>query len=107
MSFINQALKGVSSSHQIDLLEKYQTIKKEDILVALKKHIMPLFDPASSVAVVVTAPGNTQSIGERLTDLGFEVTQKELHIDPTDSDMESGESGTEGDSDNEISLSRL
>jgi Zn-dependent M16 (insulinase) family peptidase len=91
MSFINQALKGVPRTHQIDLLEKYQTIKKEDILAALQKHFLPLFDPATSVAVVVTAPGSAQSIVEGLTGLGFDVTQKELHIDPTEI-----ESGTEG-----------
>ena len=60
-SFINQALKGVSRSHQIDLLEEYRTVKKEDIIATFKKYFMPLFDPFS-VAVVVTAPGNAQSI---------------------------------------------
>ena len=34
---------------------------------------MPLFDPASSVAVVVTAPGSAQSSQEGLTNLGFNV----------------------------------
>ena len=75
-SFVNQALRGVSSTHHIDLLEKYRAIRKEDVLAAFKKHISPLFDPASSVAVVVTAPGNARSIVERLTSLGFDVAQK-------------------------------
>jgi len=101
MSFVNQALRGVSRSHQIDLLEKCQTIKKEDILASFQKYFMPLFEPASSVAVVVTAPGNAQNIEEGLAGLGFGVTRKELHIDP--SDMEDGESGSEGDSDSGIS----
>lgn len=83
-------------THQIDLLEKYETIKKEDILAALRKHVLPLFDPARSIAAVVTAPGNAQNIGEGLTGLGFDVIQKELHIDPTD--MEDAESGTDCDS---------
>ena len=100
-SFINQALKGVSRTHQIDLLERYQTIKKEDILAALRKYFLPLFDPAASVAVVVTAPGNAQSIEEGLTDIGFDVTRKELHIDSTD--MEECDSGSEGDSDSGMS----
>jgi len=100
--FINQAFKGVSKSHQIDYLGKYQTIKKEEILAALKKHVLPVFDAASSVAIVVTAPGNTQSIGEGLTGLGFNVVQKELQVDPTD--VENGESGTEGNSDSEGSV---
>lgn len=61
---------------------------------------MPLFDPASSVAVVVTAPGNAQSIGEGLRGLGFDVTQRELRDNPAD--MEDGES--EGDSDSGVSI---
>jgi Zn-dependent M16 (insulinase) family peptidase len=85
-SFINQALKGVSRTHQIDLLERHQTIKKEDILAAFRKYFLRLFDPATSVAVVVTAPRNAQSIGEGLSALGFDVTQREVH------DMKPGES---------------
>jgi len=94
VSFINQALKGVPRTHQSDILEKCRTIKKADILVALRQHFLPLFDPAASVAVVVTAPGRAQNIGEGLTGLGFDVAQKELHVD-----MEDGENVTEGDSD--------
>ena len=74
-------------------MEKYQTIKKEDILAAFQTYFIPLFDPASSVAVVVTAPGNVQSIVGGLTGLGFNVAQKELQVDLTD--REDGESGTE------------
>jgi len=77
-TFINQALKGVSRSHQIDLLGKYQTIKKEDILAAFRKYFMPIFDPASSVAVVVTATGKVESVVDGLTGLGFDVTRKEI-----------------------------
>lgn len=78
MSFVNQALKGVPSTHHIDLLEKYRAIRKEDVLAAFQKHFIPLFDPASSVAVVVTAPGKAQSIVEGLTGLGFDAARKEL-----------------------------
>jgi len=54
---------------------------------------MPIFDPASSVAVVVTPPGKVESVIDELTRLGFDVTRKELHTDPFNT--ESGESGTE------------
>src|SRR5260221_9277418 len=80
-TFANQALKGVSSTHQIDMLGKYQRIKKEDIIAAFRKYFMPVFDPASSVAVVVTDTGEVESIVGGLTSLGFDVTQKELHTD--------------------------
>jgi len=99
VSYINQALKGISRTHQIDLLEKYQKVTKADVLNALRKHFLPLFDPASSIAVVVTAPGNAQDVGEGLEAAGFEVTQKELHIDPLEMEMESeSDSGMSTDS---------
>jgi len=80
-SFVNQALKGVPRSHEIDLLDKYKTVKKEDIIAVVGQYLMPLFDPASSVVVVVTPPGKAHGIREGLTNLGFDVTQKELPID--------------------------
>ncbi len=63
------------------MLGKYQRIKKEDIIAAFRKYFMPVFDPASSVAVVVTATGEVESVVGGLTSLGFDVTQKELHTD--------------------------
>ena len=39
---------------------------------------MPIFDPASSVAVVVTATGKVESVVDGLTGLGFDVTRKEI-----------------------------
>jgi len=93
-TFTNQALKGVSRSHEIDMLGKYQTIKKEEIIAAFRKYFMPVFDAASSTAVVVTATGKVESIVGGLTSLGFDVTRKELHTDPPS--IEKGKSGGEG-----------
>jgi hypothetical protein len=50
-------------------------------LAVFEKYFKPLFDPASAAAVVVTAPGNVQTIEEGLAGLGFDVTRKELHIE--------------------------
>ena len=95
---MNQALKGVSQNHKIELLEKYQTVTKEDVLTALKKYFLPLFDPVSSVAVVVTAPAKAPETGDALMKIGFEVEQRSLNIDP-DEEGEYSESGSETDSD--------
>jgi len=94
VSFINQALKGVPKDYGVELLKKYQGITKEDILQTLKKYFLPLFDPSSSVAIVVTAPSKAEEIGIGLQSLGFEVTQRELAVDP-----EELEDGSELDSD--------
>jgi len=96
VSFTNQAMKGVSRTHQIDLLQKYQAITKADVLRALQKHFLPLFKPSSSVAVVVTAPAKAKEIGDALNVIGFEVTQKVMEIDP--SEMAEGDTDTESDS---------
>lgn len=90
-------MKGVSQTHQIDLLEKYQEVTKADVLSAFEKHFLPLFDPASSIAVVVTAPGKAEDIGTGLKTLGFKVTQKVMEVDPEEMDGEY-ESGDDSDS---------
>ncbi|KIP12417.1 hypothetical protein PHLGIDRAFT_61992 [Phlebiopsis gigantea 11061_1 CR5-6] len=100
MSFINQALEGVSQNHNIQLLEKYQSVTKEDVLRALKNYFLPLFNPSSSVAVVVTAPSKASSIGEELTKMGFSVDQRSLHVE---ADEEDDESGSEEDSEMDTS----
>lgn len=99
MSFINQALKGVSKDYNIELLSKYQDITKEDILQILKKYFLPLFDPSSSIAVVVTAPSKAEEIGSGLQALGFEVSQRELAVEPEE--LEGSESESEIDSESE------
>ncbi|KAL6304310.1 Metalloenzyme, LuxS/M16 peptidase-like protein [Sparassis latifolia] len=92
-SFLNQTFKGVPQDHSIKLLEKYQAVTKEDVLAALRKYFLPLFDASSSVAVVVTAPSKAAQIGKELAAVGYDVEQRTLEVDP---DEESGsESGSE------------
>lgn len=99
VSFTNQALKGVSRTHQINLLEKYQVITKEDVLAALQKHFLPLFDSSSSVAVVVTAPGKAEEIGDGLKAIGFEVEQRVLEVDPSEMEEDNEDESDGSDSD--------
>lgn len=99
-SFINQALKGVSQNWNVELLEKYHAVTKEDVIASLKKHVLPVFDPSSSVAIVVTAPSKADSIGEGLSGVGFEVDRRTLEIDPEE--LEGSESGSESGSSESI-----
>lgn len=64
------------------------------MLAIFKTYFLPLFDPASSVAVVVTSPAKAEEIGKGLERAGFKVEQRTLEIDPD----EMGESDSEGDS---------
>lgn len=95
---MNQALKGVSQNYNVDLLQKFQAVSKDDVLAALRTHFLPLFDSSSSVAVVVTAPSKASQIGEGLTTLGFEVEQRTLEADPDEDGEDGGSSGSESTS---------
>jgi Zn-dependent M16 (insulinase) family peptidase len=85
LSFIIQVLKGVESKdYQAELLEKCQAVTKEDVLNALRTHFLPLFDPASSIAVVVTSPSKVDHIEEALKTTGFDVEKRTLEVDTED-----------------------
>ena len=94
VSFSNQALKKVPKTHQIDLLEKYQAVTKDDVLRALKIYYLPLFDPSTSIAVVVAGPTKADEIVAGLKAIGFEVTQRVMEIDPIE--VKSSEDGGTG-----------
>lgn len=98
ISFVNQGLKGLPQKYQVELLEKYQKITKEDILEVLKTHFLPLFNSESSVAVVVTAPAKAESIAKSLENQGFDVTQRTLEVDPNELE-EANEDADEDDDD--------
>ncbi|KAF8832423.1 hypothetical protein HHX47_DHR1001921 [Lentinula edodes] len=100
VSFTNQALKGVPQNHQMELLEKFQAVTKEDIISVFRSHFLPLFESQSSVAVVVTAPSKADEIDAGLAGYGFEVERRTLDIDPNEmagSDESDSESGSESD----------
>ena len=98
-SFTNQALRGVPQNFSVEQLEKYRAVTKDDVLAALKKHVLPVFNSSSSIAVAVTSPTKTDAIAEGLTKAGFEVEQRTLEIDP--SELEGSESGSEFESGSE------
>ena len=104
VSFTNQALKGLPQRYQIDLLEQYQAVTKDDVLAALRTHFLPLFESETSVAVVVTAPAKAESIGKSLEAEGFDVTQRALEVDP--SEIEGSESESDSDESEESHDSR-
>ncbi|PBK77299.1 hypothetical protein ARMSODRAFT_874850 [Armillaria solidipes] len=93
VSFTTQALKGLAQNYQVELLEKLQAVTQEDVLAALRTHFLPLFDPSSSVAVVVTSPAKASEIADGLKDAGFDVESRQLEVDPDEY------SGSECDSD--------
>lgn len=84
-------------------MEKFQAVTKEDVIASLQKYFLPLFDSASSVAVVVTGPSRTQDISEGLTTAGFAVEHRTLEVEP---DEEGSDDGSEGGSEGETEEDR-
>jgi hypothetical protein len=64
----------------------------EQVAAALEKYLLPVFDPASSIAVVASAPGKVDEIAQGLAEVGFLVEKRELDVD---ADELGGESGSE------------
>ena len=96
MSFVNQALKQVNQNYNREMLEKYQAVTKDEILDALKKYCLPLFNPESSIDVVVTAPGKVDTTVEGLTTLGFEVEKRAVEVDQDEFEDDNGSEGDSG-----------
>jgi hypothetical protein len=94
-SFTNQALKDVPQDHQIDLLSQYAAVTLQDVLTAMKKHFLPLFDPEHSVAVVISAPSMVDSVAEGLQAHGFDVERQHLEVEEGDDNETGSESGIE------------
>ena len=99
MSFINQGLKGLPSNHNVRLLEKYQAVKKEDVIRCLKKYIVNLFQPESSVALAVTAPGKLDEIATKLGEKGFKVEKRAIEVQGDARPSEDGSISDSGSSD--------
>ena len=88
-SFTNQALKSLSQDHNLQLLEQYQAVTKDDVLESLKKYVLPIFSPSTSTAVVVTAPSKVDQIAEGLAASGFDVEKRTMEVDGEDGSSES------------------
>ena len=99
-SFLNQAFRGVPQNFNRELLERYRAVTKEDVLAVLRKYFLNLFDPATSIAIVVTAPCKADETAVDLTKTGFEVSRRSLEADPdVEEDGSENESGSEDGSD--------
>jgi len=60
----------------------------------LRRYVLPIFDPASSVAVVACAPGKSDEIIKGFTEFGFTVEKRELKVDADELEGGGSESGS-------------
>ncbi|KAG9104560.1 hypothetical protein FRC06_001340 [Ceratobasidium sp. 370] len=95
-SFVNQVLKNVPQDHGRQLLTSIQAVDLQSVRTALKTHVLPLFDPATSIAVVVSSPSKAADISDGLKSSGFDVELRTLDFsgdeDIDDPGSESGSS---------------
>ncbi len=92
-------MKDVPQNFQIDLLEKYQKVTKEQVLEVLEKYFLPLFKAESSVAVAVTAPSKSGPIAAALAEHGFDVDSRSIQVDAKE--LEEGSESSEGSEDDD------
>lgn len=114
MSFMNQALKGVPQDHSRRLLKACQNVTQNDVLEAMRTYLLPIFDPETSVAFVVCAPGKVDEISavrividhnstslnlpmQSLNHTGFEVERRSLDVGDADK-LSGSESGSDSGS---------
>lgn len=111
---MNQALKGVPQDHSRQLLKACQDVTENDVLEAMRTYLLPIFDPETSVAFVVCAPGKVDEISavsndtghyciplnvpmQSLIETGFEVDRRSLDFGEPEKSSES-ESGSDSSS---------
>ncbi|PVF99908.1 hypothetical protein CPB86DRAFT_846178 [Serendipita vermifera] len=79
-SFVNQALKGVAQTWEQDVLAQLNAVTPSQVLEAMKRYVLPLFDPSTSIAVVACAPGKADDIAAGLSSEGFDVEKRTLDV---------------------------
>ncbi|RVD83457.1 uncharacterized protein DFL_007843 [Arthrobotrys flagrans] len=105
-SFVLQVIHRQPKSYNTDMLRKVRKVTPDEIRKAMTEILLPLFHPKTSIAVVTTAPVNTDSLKERFVELGFPVEvrtlssfepKREGDLDEEDEDMEDASAdGSEG-----------
>jgi len=105
-SFTNQALKGVSQDQHLTLLKRYQSVTSDNVLDALQKYILPVFDSSSSTVVAVTSPSKVDQIAEGLASYGFEVEKRTLEVEQDGDGSDDSGSYSESGSDDESGSER-
>ncbi|KAH7100191.1 Metalloenzyme, LuxS/M16 peptidase-like protein [Auriculariales sp. MPI-PUGE-AT-0066] len=73
MSFTNQVLKGSAQDRHLRLLQRYQDVTREQVLDALRKYVLPVFDPATSIAVASCGPAIADKVADGLKTAGYDV----------------------------------
>ncbi|CAH1760312.1 8421_t:CDS:10 [Entrophospora sp. SA101] len=75
-SFINQSLKNMSADYNKELIKKVQAVKIEELNGLMKKYLLNLFKPETSIVIVVST--SNKDIKKGFGESGFNLEEKTL-----------------------------
>ncbi|PWN49324.1 hypothetical protein IE53DRAFT_388475 [Violaceomyces palustris] len=101
-SFIDTVVKGCGKNRGRRLLVDTSKVTISDVKESLKKYVLPIFEPKTSIAAVVAPPSKVDEIQKQLEDVGYAMERKEINLGKDEDDEDgSSESGSESGSESE------
>lgn len=76
-SFIRQSQRGLDQQFRINAIKRIQNVSGNQVLDAIKKYIVPLVDPSSSVIIAITPPHKVEGTAKGLEELGMKTEKLE------------------------------
>ncbi|CAD6909796.1 unnamed protein product [Tilletia controversa] len=96
-SFNEETMLGIGKGRGRRLLLQLNTVTIADVQRTLQTYIVPLFDPATSVCAIASAPQQAKGIRESLSSAGYEITERTIAT--AGDEDEDGSEGSEDDDD--------
>ncbi|SPO40740.1 related to Zn2+-dependent endopeptidase, insulinase superfamily [Pseudozyma flocculosa] len=97
-SFVDSVVKMSGKNRGRKLLSDMSAVTIEQVQQSLQTYILPIFDPARSIAAVVAPPSKVDEIEAQLKRVGYDMERVELDLGKDDdSDEASSGSGSEDD----------
>ncbi|CAO1637041.1 unnamed protein product [Jaminaea pallidilutea] len=99
--FLDEVMRGVPRGRGRRLLEGIQSVTLDDVKSALRKYVLPVFDPSTSICAIVSSPGRVDEISAALKEVGYAMERRDLDVgedDDAGSEVEMGSSGSGSDS---------
>ena len=109
-TFVRQVMKSLADDYQEKMLKRVREITVDEIKVALREQVWPMFTPGKADVLVTCAPGLKEVIKEGLESVGFKPEIRDLESfqddygleggdDDDDDEEEDGEDDSEGGDD--------
>jgi len=99
--YADVALKGISKDALRQQLELAKSVKVDDVLWTIKKYLLPIFDPNSSLGALAVSATKSELIRAALADAGYAVEVRQLQTSQAvdgfaDDDEEDDEDSVDG-----------